>query len=68
MSERDSRGRPPLQADPPRPDDTASLSGPVNLVQLLEELARVEHEIEALEKYREQLREKLEGMGVADAG
>ena len=37
-------------------------------MHLLEELAQVEHELEALAEYRKQLREKIEGMGVEDGG
>ena len=44
---------------PPRPPDQE---------QLLEELAQVEHQLEALAEYRKQLRAKIEGMGADDAG
>ena len=35
--------------------------------QLLEELAQVEHQLEALVRYREQLREKIVGKEADDA-
>ena len=57
-----------MPTEAPRPgesslEDSSSdhVSG-ANQAQLLEELAKVEHELETLAEYRQQLREKIEGM------
>ena len=58
-----------MPAEAPRTGNertSATAEVPPDQAHLLEELAQVEHELEALGEYRKQLREKIEGMGVGD--
>ena len=64
-----------MPTESPRPGEACARAGSASVgdahvdhAHLLEELAQVEHELEALAEYRKQLRAKIEGMDVADAG
>ena len=66
-----------MLAKSPRPGETASpqiraslttvISEQADQAPLLEELAQVEHELEALAEYRKELREKIDGVEAGDA-
>ena len=63
-----------MPTESPRPgesslgDSTSDHLSGSDQEHLLEELAQVEHELEALAEYRKQLREKIEGLEADDAG